>query len=178
VLRRVVVRGSPNPKHFGLAFRLRKAVKQTGLTRRALARLAGVSNAIVGYIEADQRLPTVGTIARLASALGVTAPWLAYGLADQTSEGAPASCDGMADRLQTARTDCGHTRTDLAHLAKLTPGTVAHIENGGQAKVQTIEALAQALGISPGWLAFGVGPRVLPSRRRSRQLAQPAEPEP
>ncbi len=84
----------------------------------------------------------------------------------------------MAERLQTIRTARGRTRTELARLADLTPGTVAHIEGGGKAKVDTVEALAQALGVSPGWLAFGVGPQVLPSRRRSRQVAQPAEPEP
>ena len=40
------------------------------------------------------------------------------------------------------------------------------------------QLLAQALGVSPGWLAFGVGPQVLPSRRRGRPPEQPAEPEP
>lgn len=177
VLRRGVVRGHKNPLYFSLPSRLRKALKQSGLTRAALARTAGVSHPIVGSLETGQSLTTVGTIARLASALGVTASWLAYGIGEQASDGTDLSYEGMAERLHTTRTDRDLTRTDLARLAELTPGTIAHIEGGGQAKVDTIEALAQALRVSPGWLAFGVGPQVLPSRRRSRQQPQP-EPEP
>jgi transcriptional regulator with XRE-family HTH domain len=166
-----VVRGSPNPKHFGLALRLRKARKQTGLTGMALAQQAGVSDAIVRYLETDQRLPTVGTIARLAAALGMSAAWLAFEVGEQSSEGIPASCDGMAERLQTARTDRGHTRTDLARLAALNPGSIAKIESGGQAGVDTVEQIAKALRVSPAWLAYGVGQRELPQRRAARRAA-------
>src|SRR5262245_18302051 len=80
-----VVRGSPHPRHFGLAFRLRKARKQASMTGMALAHRAGVSDAIVRYLETDQRLPTAGTVARLAAALGVSAAWLAYGLGEQSN---------------------------------------------------------------------------------------------
>lgn len=138
----------------------------------ALAQKAGVSNATVSHIETDQRLPTVGTVSCLASALGMSAAWLAYGLGSQNSEGTAASCDGMAQRLQAARTDRGHTRTDLARLAERTPGTISGIEGGGQAGVDTIERLAKELRISPAWLAFGIGDRELPPRRRG--TARPA----
>lgn len=138
----------------------------------ALAQKAGVSNATVSHIETDQRLPTVGTIARLASALGMSAAWLAYGFGSQRSEGRAASCEGMAERLRAARTDRGHTRTDLSRLAERTPGTISGIEAGGQARVDTVERLAKELRISPAWLAFGVGDRELPPRRRG--TARPA----
>lgn len=173
-----VVRGSPNPKHFGLALRLRKALKQAGLTRRALARNAGVSDPIIGYLEADQRLPTVATIARLASALGVSAGWLAYGLGDIATADAQSSQGSIGARLQAVRIERQFTKAALARLIDISPSAVAKIENGGQTGIDVLEALAQALGVSPGWLAFGVGPQVLPSRRRSRQQPQPAEPEP
>lgn len=178
MVRRGVVRGSPNPKHFGLALRFRRALKQSGLTRRALARHAGVSNALVGYLEINQRLPTVATIARLASALGVTATWLAYGIGEQANAGSTATTDGMGARLAEARVERGQTKAALARLADLSPSTVADIENGAQTGVEVIEALAQALKVSPAWLAFGVGDRELPPSRRGRPPAHSADPAP
>ena len=35
------------------------------------------------------------------------------------------------------------------------------------------EALAKALRVSPAWLAFGIGPRELPPRRRAAMTAAP-----
>lgn len=172
----VMVRGSPNPRHFGLPARLRKAGKKSGLTRMALAQKAGVSTATALYAETGQRLPTVASIARLAYGLAVSASWLAYGLGDMALDGPPPTCDGMGARLQAVRIERELTKAALARLAEISPSAFAKIENGGQTGVEVIEALAQALGVSPGWLAFGVGPQVLPSRRRSRQVAQPAEP--
>jgi len=118
----------------------------------------------------DERLPTVGTIAKIAAALGVSAPWLAYGLGDTTADSA-ATCEGMGLRLQTVRVERDHTKASLARLAGLTAPSIAQIENGGQAGVDTIEALAKALGVSPGWLAYGVGPIEPPARRRARPAA-------
>lgn len=119
-------------------------------------------------IEAGQQIPTVGTVARLAAGLGVSAAWLAYGLGEHTAEGQAANTDGMGARLQAVRIEQGHTKASLARLIEVTPGTVADIENGGQAKVNTVEALAQALKVSPAWLAFGAGDRELPPTRRGR----------
>ena len=162
-----VVRGSPNPRYKGLALRLRKTRKGAGLTRMALAQGARVSEATVLYIELEQRIPTVATVARLAAALDISAAWLTYGLGEPKDASAIASCDGMGQRLQTARTDRTQTRTDLARLAVLNPGSIAKIEGGGQAGVDTVEQLAKALRISQAWLAYGIGPRELAPRRRS-----------
>lgn len=142
----------------------------------ALAQKAGASDATVGYLETDQRLATVATLARLAAALGCSAAYLAYGLDVVPPHGSPATCDDMSARLQAVRVEQGHTKASLARLADVTPGTVADIESGGQAKVSTVETLAQALGISPAWLAFNQGPQVLPPRRRGRPPAQSADP--
>lgn len=172
-----VVRGSPNPKHFGLALRLKKALKQSGLTRRALARRAGVSNAIIGYLETNQRLPNVGTIARIASALAVSAAYLAYGLGEPTSECPLATTEGMGARLQAVRIEQGLTKAALARLVKLSPTALAGIENGAQSGIAVVEALAEVLEVSPGWLAYGVEPQVLPrSRRGHPPPAQPPAP--
>lgn len=167
-----VVRGSPNPRHWGLARRLKSARRLSKLTRMALAERGCVSEATVLYVETDQRIPTVETIARLASALSLSAAWLAFGLGEQDNAEAPASCDGMADRLRTARADRNQTRIELARSAELNPGTIAKIEEGGQTGVDTLEKLAKALRVSPAWLAFGVGPRELPPRRRAARVAR------
>lgn len=163
-----MVRGLPNPRHLGLPARLRKARKLAGLTRMALAEKATVGTPTVLYIETTQRMPSVGTIARLASALSVTASWLSFGLGLMHTDDPPEKCDGMGERLQAVRIEKGQTKASLGRLAHLAAPSIAQIENGGQAGVDTIERLAKALGISPAWLAYGVGSRELPPRRRSR----------
>ena len=173
-----MVRGRKNPRHYGLPSRLSKARKNAELTRKALVQSAGTGQTAVRDIETGQRVPTVGTVSRLAAALDCSAAYLAYGLGDISTDDPPATCDGMGARLQAVRVERDFTKAALARLVELSPSSFAKIENGGQTGVDVLEALAQALGVSPGWLAFGVGPQVLPSRRRSRQVAQPAEPEP
>lgn len=169
-----MVRGSPNPLHMGLAARLRKARKAAGLTRTAVTKKAGGGKAAALYIETAQLLPTVGTVTRLALALGVSPGWLAYGLGEVSTAGLVPTCDDMGARLQAVRIEQGHTKAALARSIQTTPGTVADIENGGQARVNTIEALAKALSISPAWLAFNEGPRELPKRRRAPKSATSA----
>ncbi|MFO0656147.1 MAG: hypothetical protein U0787_13840 [Polyangia bacterium] len=39
--------------------------------------------------------------------------------------------------------------------------------------IATVEALAVALGVSPAWLAYGLGPMELPSRRRKAATPEP-----
>lgn len=155
-------------RYFGLPARLRKARKQSGLTRKGGVKTVGGDQSVVRDIETNQRLPTVGTVARLASALHVSAAWLAFGLGDPELDGLTATCEGMGSRLEAVRCERGLTKAALARLVKVTPRTVAVIESGGQAKVQTVESLAQALGVSPAWLAFNQGPSVLPRTRRTR----------
>ena len=65
----------------------------------------------------------------------------------------------------------GLTKAELARLVDLSPTALANIEKGAQTGVNVLEALAKALGVSPAWLAYGEGPQVLPSRRRSRTTA-------
>ncbi len=133
-----------------------------------ISRWCAVAKTPCSDIETGQRLPTVATVASLAAALGVAAPWLAYGIGDRPSDGPSASTDGMGSRLAAVRVEKGLTKAALARLVELSPSTVADIENGSQSGVEVIEALAEALEVSPGWLAFGVGPQVLPTRDADR----------
>ena len=163
-----MVRGRPNPLFTGLPFRLRKARRQSGLKRLPLGEKAGLATATGRDIETARSLPTVGTVARLASALGVSAGWLGYGLGEQHTDVSAASTDGMGARLASVRIECGLTKAALARLVNLSPSSFAKIENGGQTGVDVLESLAKALGVSPAWLAFAEGPREIPKKRRVR----------
>lgn len=171
-----MVRGRQNPRYLGLPARLRKARKRAGLTRNEVVQKTSGGQTAARDIEAGQRLPTVGMIARLAAVLSVSAGWLAYGLGDMHSEGAAANTDGMDMRLQTLRVEQSHTKASLGRLAELTAPSIAQIESGGQSGVHVIEALAKALNVSPAWLAFNQGPRELPKRRRAAKSPEPAHP--
>lgn len=166
-----MVRGSPNPLHFGIPRRLRKTRKECRITPSALGPKVGLDRHVAAYIESGNRIPTVETVARLASALGVSAGWLAYGLGQQHVSGEPVTTDGMGARLASVRTARGETKAALARAVGLSPSTVADIENGAQTGVDVLESLAKALGVSPAWLAFGEGPRELPPRRRAARAA-------
>ena len=167
-----MVRGHKNPLHHGLPARLRKARRTAELTPKAVVQRMGGDQALVREIEDGQRLPTVGTLARLAAALEVTPAWLAYGIGEPATGQRAATCDGMGARLQGARLQAGYSKAAAARLVDLSPSAYAKIENGGQSGVDVIESLAKSLGVSPGWLAFGVGPQVVTSPRRGRPPAQ------
>lgn len=169
-----MVRGSPNPRHWALPARLRKARKKSGITRMALASAAGGGATVSRDIEEGERLPTVAVVARLAAGLGVSAGWLAYGLGEMRAECPAASCEGMGARLQAVRIERGLTKAALARLADLSPSTVADIEKGAQSGVEVMEALAKALAILPAWLAFNEGGRDIPKRRRAAKSATSA----
>ncbi len=166
-----MVRGSPNPLHFGLPARLRKTRKQSGLTPSALGPKVGLDPHVAANIEASERIPTVGNLARLALALGVSAGWLGYGLGEQNTDGKAATTDGMGARLASVRIERGLTKVALARLLDLSATAIANIEKGAQTGVDVLESLAKALGVSPAWLAFGEGPREIPKKRRGRTEA-------
>jgi transcriptional regulator with XRE-family HTH domain len=172
-----MVRGRRNPRHFGLALRLRQARKQSGLKKTPLAERAGIAAATERDIESGARLPTVSTIARLAAALNVSAGWLAYDIGDACiASTAATTTTSMGARLQEVRTQRGLSKAALARLVGLSPTALANIENGAQSGVDVVETLAHVLGISPAWLAFGQQPEIVPERRRGRPPAQSSAP--
>lgn len=59
-----------------------------------------------------------------------------------------------------ARSAAGLTLRALAEMAGISHTVVNGIEKGHQIPAaDTIDALAQALSVSPCWLAYGLGPR-------------------
>lgn len=169
-----MVRGSPNPRYLGLATRLKRVRKQTELTRMALAQLAGGGETVSLDLETGRRIPTVGTVARLAAALGVDAGWLAFAIGEQAATSTKQTTDGMGERLASLRTERGLTKAALARLVNLSPSAYAKIENGGQTGIDTLEKLADALCVSPAWLAFATSPREVLRRRRARSSGSPS----
>lgn len=167
-----MVRGSPNPKHVGIAARLRKARRAAEFTRTGLDQKVGGTKGAILYIESGKRLPTVATVVRIADALAVSAAWLAFGLGDIATDGPIATTDGLGKRLREVREERALTKAALARLVGLSPSTVADIENGAQTGVEVIAILALVLRINPAWLAFNEGPQVLPARPRGRPPAQ------
>ena len=165
-----MVRGSPNPLHFGLPGRLRRVRKQSGLKRKPLRQKVGRDPKVTAKVEAGERTPTVGTVARLAAALGISAGWLGYGLGVQQTDGTEPTTDGLGVRLAQVRIERLLSKAALARLVGLSPSTVADIEKGAQTGVDVLESLAKALGVSPAWLAFGEGPREIPKKRRVRTI--------
>ena len=63
----------------------------------------------------------------------------------------------LARRLRQARDDRSLTQTELAERAGCTKTQIVNLEagTGGGARLDTIQAIAEALGVAAGWLAFG-----------------------
>ena len=69
----------------------------------------------------------------------------------------PELGQGQGERLSRTREAKGYSLRDLAAAAGLTTRTIQAIEAGakGETSCAVIAALADALGVPRGWLAFG-----------------------
>ena len=61
----------------------------------------------------------------------------------------------LASRLRSARKKKGWTQDQLAQKTGSTQAVIQKIENGKSLRPRNVVKLAQALGVSPGWLVFG-----------------------
>ena len=170
-----MVRGRKNPLFMGLASRLKTARKTAALNRQAVTQRAKLSDvsAVLG-MEQGQRIPRLDTVERVAYGLGLSPAFLAYGIeseADLPTEG--LRCKGVALRLRQTRMHHGLSVLALATAAGLSHTAVGNVERGTMPGLDTAEALAVALGVSPAWLAYGLGPMELPSRRRKAATPEP-----
>lgn len=70
-------------------------------------------------------------------------------------EDAPHS-NGLSRRFKQAREHAGLSQRALAAKARCTNSTIIQVEGGNRKpQIDTIEIFARALGVSPGWLAYG-----------------------
>lgn len=126
-------------------------------------------------LEQGQRIPRLDTVERVAYALGLSPTFLAYGLESDGPQLADGlRCEGVSVRLRETRAARMLSALALAKQAGLSHTAVRNIERGTMPGLDTAEALANALGVSPGWLAYGLGPVELPKRRTTRPAASMA----
>lgn len=172
--------GVKNPLWFGLSERLITARMAADLSMSALtARCEGMNSASVSNVENAMNCPLVSTVERLACALGVCPVWLAFGhegaepfaervrrsllrVPKDPRPGQPQPCPeayrGLPARITLAREALGLSMRQLGLTAGLSGPAVEKMEKGRSVpRLDNVEALAKALGVSPGWLAFGVG---------------------
>lgn len=165
-----MVRGAPNPLHFGFSERLRRARKAADLTHASLADRSGsVSRTTTAALEAGENVPRVDTVERLANALGMSPGLLAFGLDGSSIPEAGLRCDGLPARLRAVREARGLSMRQLGQLANASVVLVRSTEIGASVpNLARLEALAKVLGVSPSWLAYAEGAIEWPSRRRTR----------
>lgn len=166
LLTSILTRGRKNPTHWKLPERLRRARKKRQLSTAALSRAAGAGPNTVAQLEAGDRLPRLPMLERIADVLELSAGYLAFGQQEVWVPAEELRCKGLSARLIAARAARGLSLREVDRRAGTTAGTIRAIEAGGQPTLDTLESLAAALAVSPAWLAFGLGRRDLPRRRR------------
>ena len=66
---------------------------------------------------------------------------------------------GLSSRLREARDHAAQTRAVLAERSGVSTPTIFRLERGdyddGSIQIRIVGALARALGVEPGWLAYG-----------------------
>lgn len=165
-----VVRGRKNPLHFGFAERLKRARRVADVSYAALGRQAGFgSRTTAALLENGERVPRVDTVEKLASALDISPAWLAFGLDFPVKNGPVSTRTSLAARLREARTAHRLSLREVGRRAGSSGSQVQQTEQGRTIPtLSTVEQLARALGISPAWLAFGLGPMTLPNPHRTK----------
>lgn len=102
-------------------------------------------------------LPRISTVEDYVMAFGVSPSWLAYGEGPEDAVQAESTASALGQRLAEARKTRGLSRQALGNAAGLTGQTVANIEvHGMMPRVDTVEMQARVLGVTAGWLAFGI----------------------
>lgn len=161
-----VTRGRPNPLHHDFPLRLRRSRKAVGLSPAKLVRDAGLSKNAVSRLEEGTTSPRLPTVEKLARVLGVAPGWLAYDLGEQVAQGeGPLRCAELAERVREVRDALGLSAREVDRRAGIAESGTRYLQQGGMPTIATLEYIARALGVSPAWLAFGIGPMELPRRR-------------
>lgn len=135
----------------------------------ALSLAVGMHRGAASELEGGSRVPRVDTVEKLAKVLHVSPCHLAFGL-EQACEPLPEMLSaGLPARLLQLRQERGLSRLQLGQRSETSHTFIRMTETAATVpNIAKVEQLAKALGVSPCWLAFGVGPQALPLRRRSR----------
>lgn len=175
-----VTRGRKNPLYQLVSQRLIALRGQADLAQAQLGELSGLSARTISAIERAQVTSKISTIEMLASALGVSPVYLAFGQDGHlrwrerhprfglepdpapAPDPAPRPCPelhkGMGQRLSHARETRELSMRALGRIAGCTVASISQLESGAAAALlSTCEDLAKALDVAPGWLAYGLG---------------------
>lgn len=172
--------GVKNPLWTEFPSRLYRAREARGIDGTNLAREAGLSTSTVRNLEDHVAVPAIDTVELIATALGVSAGWLAYGpyggepfrqrrpktvLPPDDPEPSDtwriyrarhASC---GERVSLARAKSQRSMRDLSATAGVSVQTWSNTESGKTVpKVDSLERMAGALEVAPAWLAYGDEP--------------------
>ena len=142
----------------------------------ALSLAVAMHRGAASELEGGDRIPRVDTVEKLGKVLRVSPCFLAYGI-EQPCEPVEGSLSaGLSERLLQLRQERGLSRKELGRLSGTSDGFVRMTETDATVpNIAKVEALAKALRISPCWLAYGVGDRDIPARRRpAAQSPDPA----
>lgn len=96
---------------------------------------------------------------------------------DNVSRSAPGEGPAwtLADRLRKAREHAGLEQRDLVELAGISRATISNAERGlGTPNLVTLQAWAQATGVSLAWLVADDDARALALPRRVEQARRSA----
>lgn len=141
----------------------------------ALSLAVGMAKTTASQLEGRNHVPRVDTVEKLASALKLSPCMLAYGIEQPCEAGDGSLSAGLPARLAQLRQERGLSSRALGRLSGTSDNFVHMTETGATVpSIAKVEALAQALKVSVCWLAYGVGERELPPRRRPPE--QPADP--
>lgn len=172
-----VTQGRKNPLWMSLPTRLERLRRRSDVSQNWLAKETSVASPIVSRIEANTTRPKVDTVEKLAAGLGVSPIYLAFGPEggerfrlktpaylknDDEPDPQPGAgvyterYRGCSERLRSSRERLGLSLRELAAAATVSYQAVLNTENGETVpRVDTIEAIAVALDVAPGWLAYG-----------------------
>lgn len=171
--------GIKNPLWYGFATRLLESRLSAEISLVSLGQLSGVTHTTVCNAENAKTSPSIAIVERIACALGVSPVWLAFGhdgeepFAERVRRSllrvprdprpsdpkpCPDAFQGLPARVTQARESAGLSMRALGIAAGLTGPAIEKIEKGRSVpRLDNVEALAKVLGVSPGWLAFGIG---------------------
>jgi transcriptional regulator with XRE-family HTH domain len=172
-----VTQGRKNPLWMGSPERLDRLRKVAAIRVLDLARLSGVAQSMICNYSSRTHIPKLSTVERIAAGLGVSPIYLAFGpegtepfrlktpaylKSDDEPQPQPGAgvfaerYTGCAERLRSSRERLGLSLRELAAAATVSYQAVLNTESGQTVpRVDTIEAIAVALDVAPGWLAYG-----------------------
>jgi len=135
------------------------------MSRTAVSLASGLSNEAASQIEQRQRLPRIDTVERLAVTLGLSPAWLGFGEGEESRTFVASDTRSVGQRIADVRKARGLTRKALGLAAHVAGQAIANIEvKGTLPRVDTLDLIAKALGVLPGWLAFGTESRMSDAR--------------